>query len=277
MINKLYVLISTIDSRILNIKNILQSYDENIHYIISHQQNGEIDDLSIEQFINELEQREDVTYSALEDRGVAINRNNTLNLIRPSVLCLILDDDVVLCKNALGNVRRTFKENPSADFISFKILDLEDKDFKSYPKVKQWHSLRTLTGIGTTEIAFKSDFILRHKIRFDENFGPGTQRYPSGEDFIFTMDLYKRKAKMLFVPIPIVKHPQNSTGNDWTAKIVFAKGAVFARVFGYLSFIVDIYFSLKHHKEYKKEYTFYRYLKLMWSGSYDFLSRKCDA
>jgi len=273
---KLNILISTIDNRILNLKNILQTYDENVIYIISHQVTNHLNH-ELETYIDTLTRRDDVIYSKLPHKGVAKNRNNTLKYIQPSSVSLIVDDDITLCENAFHNVSQAFCENPSADFISFKILNLEEQDYKSYPRVKQWHTLRTLAGIGTTEIAFKSDFIINNTIKFDERFGPGSVRYPSGEDFIFAMDVYKRKAKMLFIPIPIVKHPQNSTGNDWTSKIVFAKGAVFARVFGYLSYIVDIYFSLKHHKEYKKEYTFYRYLKLMLSGSYDFLNRKCDA
>ncbi|MDM5272400.1 glycosyltransferase family A protein [Sulfurovum sp. zt1-1] len=273
---KLNILISTIDNRILNLKNILQTYDANITYIISHQVTQDLNH-ELETYIDVLSHRDDVVYGRLPNKGVAKNRNNTLRYLQPSTVSLIVDDDVILCENAFYNVLQAFLENPSADFISFKILDLEDKDFKSYPKVKQWHSLRTLTGIGTTEVAFKSDFVLSNQIRFDERFGPGSDIYPSGEDFIFAMDLYKRKAKMLYIPIPIVKHPHDSTGNDWNSNIVFAKGAVFARVFGYLSVIVDVYFSLKHRKEYKEQFTFYRYLKRMLSGSYDYLSRKCDA
>lgn len=273
MSDKLFILISTIDERILNLNNILQVYDENIHYIISHQISQNLNE-DISFFIEELIKRKDVQYSTLKGKGVARNRNNVLRFIQPSSICLILDDDIVLCKNAFLTVMKSFAENPSADFISFKILDLEGNDYKYYPKEKQWHTLRTLTGIGTTEMAFKSDFILHNDIKFDERFGPGAEDYPLGEDFIFAMDLYRSKAKMLFLPIPIVKHPQGSTGSSLDQKVIFARGAVFARVYGICSYLLDIIFALTHKKMYCSNYTMFQYLKLMLSGSGTFLNKK---
>lgn len=272
MRTKLFLLISTIDSRILNLKNILQSYEKNIYYVISHQTTQEPDQ-NILKFIDHLIERKDVKYSRLEGKGVAVNRNNTLGFIEPLSLCLILDDDVIMCKNAFENVIKVFHDNADIDFISFKILDLEKNDYKLYPKERQLHTLRTLTGIGTTEMAFRSDVVLNHNVKFDERFGPGTEKYPLGEDFIFAMDLYFLKAKMLFLPIPIVKHPQGSTGRSLDKQIIFARGAVFARVFGMKAYLLDIFFTLKHQKMYQDEYSFFQYLKLMLSGSYDFLRK----
>lgn len=269
MNNSLFILISTIDSRILNLKTILQPYDKNIYYVIGHQITRELDQ-NISNFINELIKRKDVRYSAIEGRGVARNRNNTLHFIKPSAICLILDDDVILCKNAFNEVIKSFKINPSADFISFKILDLEGKDYKPYPKEKQLHTLRTLTGIGTTEMAFRSDFILKNNISFDENFGPGSDIYPIGEDFIFAMDLYKMKTKMLFLPISIVKHPRDSTGGSLDQKVIFGRGAMFARVFGWKAFMLNILFSIKKYTAYRKKISFFSYLTLLAKGTMDY-------
>ncbi len=271
--NKFFVLISTINNRILNLKNIIQAYDEQIIYIVSHQINKELRG-ETKNYIDSLNKRQDVLYSVLAGKGVAENRNNTLQFIEPSSICLILDDDVQLCEDIFRTVKKSFEDNQSADFISFKILDLEGSDYKFYPKEKQWHTLRTLTGIGTTEMAFKSDFILDNNVRFDERFGPGADQYPLGEDFIFAMDLYHLKAKMLFLPIPIVKHPRESTGSSLNKKVIFARGAVFARIFGRWSYLLDIYFTLKHNKMYKNSFTLFGYLKLMLLGSRDFLNRK---
>lgn len=271
MIIELFVLISTIDSRILNLKAILQPYDKNIHYVISHQVTRELDQ-NISNFIDELIKRKDVRYSAIEGKGVAINRNNTLRFIQPSSICLILDDDVILCENVFNTVLKSFDMNPSADFISFKILDLEGHDYKSYPKEKQWHTLRTLTGIGTTEMAFKSDLILKNNISFDENFGPGSDIYPIGEDFIFAMDLYKMKTKMLFLPIPIVKHPRDSTGGSLDQKVIFGRGAMFARVFGWKAFVPNLLFSIKKYTAYGKKISFFSYLTLLTKGTMDYFT-----
>lgn len=271
--NKVFILISTLNARIMNLKNIIDVCDDQVVYIVSHQVNEELKEQT-RSYIDSLCKRKDVRYSVLKGQGVAKNRNNTLRFIEPSSICLILDDDVKLCKDIFITVKKSFDENLSAAFISFKILDLEGNDYKSYPKEKQWHTALTLTGIGTTEMAFKSDFILENNIRFDEAFGPGAENYPLGEDFIFAMDVYKSNAKMLFLPIPIVKHPKGSTGSSLNKKVIFARGAVFARVYGWLSYILDIYFTLKHKKMYKNSFTFFEYLKLMLLGSHDFLNRR---
>ncbi len=270
---KLFVLISTIDERILNVKNIIQAPEWEISYVISHQINRELD-VKSKNYINSFKNREDITYHVLRGRGVARNRNKTLQSIQPGSISLILDDDVLLCDNALNMVIKTFKENPFADFISFKILDLEGKDYKPYPDKQRSHSLSTLTSIGTTEIAFRSDLILENDIRFDERFGPGSDLYPIGEDFIFAMDIYKANANMLFVPIPIVKHPIDSTGSSLKDKIIFGRGAMFARVFGGFSYVIDSYFAFKHRKRYKERYTLLHYLKLLVQGSRHFLKQR---
>lgn len=271
MQNKLFILISTIDDRVLNIKNIIGVPDKQIIYIISHQVTNVLGK-EVKCFIDDLSKRKDVQYHVLKGKGVARNRNNTLHFIEPHAICLILDDDVALCDNAFDMIMKAFGESPSAEFISFKILDLEGNDYKHYPKEKQWQTLRTLTGIGTTEMAFRSDIILDNNMKFDERFGPGAEKYPLGEDFIFAMDLYRLKTKMFFLPIPIVKHPVGSTGSSLDKKVIFARGAMFARVFGWKAFLVDLLFSIKKHSDYGKEIPFLSYLTLLTKGTIDYLS-----
>lgn len=269
MYKQLFILISTIDERIMQVRNIIQEYDKNIHYIISHQVSKK-NNLDIEQYCKEIAISDNITYSRLEDKGVAKNRNNTLRFIRKDAICLILDDDIQLCADIFPTIIQSFEQNPEADFISFKILDLEGHDYKPYPKEKQWHTIRTLTGIGTTEMAFKSDFILKNNILFDEKFGPGSDIYPIGEDFIVAMDLYKMKTKMLFLPIPIVKHPRVSTGLSFDQKVIFGRGAMFARVFGWKAFVINILFSIKKYSSYSKEKSLFSYLSLLTKGSIDY-------
>jgi hypothetical protein len=270
MPSKLFVLISTIDDRVVNVQNILQLQETDIIYIVSHQLTKELSFAS-EQFVVELQERVDVIYRTLNQKGVAKNRNNTLQYIEPNSICLILDDDVTLCENIYKNVINAFNDNPSIDFISFKILDEKHQDYKAYPLMEKAHTWKSLTNIGTTEMAFRSDVILTGSFSFDERFGPGIEVYPSGEDYIFAMDLYHEGVKMYFVPINIVSHPKESTGYVWNSKGFFAKGAVFSRVFGWKSYLIDFYFVFKHHKEYRNEYSFFSALNWMWKGSHHFL------
>ena len=89
MTKQLYVLISTIDDRILNLENILQNYDENIIYIVSHQINHDLND-EVKIYIEGLGQRQDVNYCSLKGKGVAKNRNNTFLYIEPSGVSSLL-------------------------------------------------------------------------------------------------------------------------------------------------------------------------------------------
>jgi len=272
MNDRLFVLISTIDERIAGIETILQPYDDHVTYIVSHQTTAALSETS-SRIVAELKMRGDVRYDALEGRGVARNRNNALEMVEEGTVCLILDDDVQLCPDAFGAVLHAFSVNPEADFISFKILDMQGEDYKRYPVQKQWHTLFTLTGIGTTEMAFRGSAVLRSHIRFDERFGPGAPVYPIGEDFIFAMDLRRKGMRMLFCPIPIVRHPKGSTGGSLDENVIIGRGAVFARVFGRLAFAADLYFALRKRTSYRGRYSFWRYFSLMLKGSDDFLGR----
>ena len=271
MKHDLYILISTIDERIASLSRLLLPPSKSIYYVISHQVSKELTKESKE-IIDGLTIRNDILYSSIKGKGVAKNRNNTLRFIKPSSICLILDDDVLLCENIFENIIGAFEDNPGAEFISFKILDLEENDYKMYPKKSQWHTLRTLTGIGTTEMAFRSNFILNNSMKFDERFGPGSEVYPIGEDFIFAMDLYRLKTKMLFLPIPIVKHPKGSTGDNLDAKIIFGRGAMFARVFGWKSFFIDFLFAIKKYPYYRQEVSLFRYTGSLIDGTIDYLN-----
>lgn len=266
MSRQLFILISTLDERIIQVRNIIQKYDKNINYIVSHQISKKLNSDS-EKYGEEISLRDDVVYSQIRGQGVARNRNNTLKFIEPLSICVILDDDIVLYENSFSFILQSFDDNPGVDFISFKISDLQGNDYKPYPKNKQWHTLRTLTGIGTTEIAFKSDLVFNTDISFDERFGPGSDRYPIGEDFIFTMDLYKLKTKMLFLPIPIVKHPKGSTGDNLDRSVIFGRGAMFARVFGWKAFLINIFFSVKKYADYHKEMSIFSYLTHLNQGT----------
>ena len=273
MRTELYLLISSIDDRIVNLNNVIQNKKEGIYYIVSHQITQKLSIQTVK-YIKKLNNRNDVIYSKLHSKGVAKSRNNTLKYIKPNTICLMLDDDVTMCPDIFDTIKNAFLKNTDADFISFKILTLDDKDYKRYPSKQQWHTLRTLTGIGTVEIAFRSELVLNHHVRFDEKFGPGAEKYPIGEDFIFAMDIYRKNIKMLFIPKAIVKHPLGSTGSRVDNRVIFGRGALFARVFGLKAYILDFYFAIKHRKTYIKKISFFSYIKLIFSGSYDYLKQE---
>jgi len=271
MKTKFFVLISTIDDRIDSLHQLIEPRYELVEYVVSHQVTKPLDDGSLE-VIDALKKRSDIHYDVINSKGVAKNRNNALKFLEPGSYAVIVDDDVKWCENALDQIRETVLKNETVDFFTFKIKNADTKgDFKPYEKKERMHSWSSLTGVGTTEMVFKSDIVLEGGVRFDERFGPGAKMYCSGEDYIFATDIYKLGYKMKHIPLFTVEHPPGSTGNRLEEDVIFAKGAVFSRVFGVASFGVDILFAIKKRSLYSKRYSFMRYLKLLWSGSFHFL------
>ncbi len=273
MKNRLYILISTIDERILSLSNLLLPPKEGVKYVVSHQLTKEPDS-ETEEFVEKLGERSDILYSGIEGKGVAKNRNNALKYVDPGSICFICDDDVTFCDGAFEQILKAFSTTPDADLITFKIRNRATKrDFKPYPERAMVHNSRSLSGVGATEIAFRSDSVFGSGVLFDDCFGPGAKDYPTGEDYIFVMDLYSRGYTLCFKPIAIVSHPEKSTGTDWSRRVVFGKGAVWARVFGWRGVLVSALFALKKYRLYRKDISFLRFFYWIQRGSLDYLLR----
>jgi len=272
-IDTLFLLVSTIDERIIHLETLLPHLNETTSLIVSHQIT-KIETQKTLSSINLLKKHVHVIYSSMHDQGVAKNRNETLKHIQPEGVNLILDDDIELLPNALEMVKQAFYENQEAELITFQILNRETKKlYKKYPPSKQYHTLRTLTGIGTTEIAFRSSIIQKYSITFDECFGPGAF-YSIGEDFIFATDLYKKGCNMLFIPTPIISHPNQSTGSNLSHAVIFGRGALFARVFGFKSIFINLYFTVKKYTYFRQKMPIYTYYSLLTKGSFHYLFKK---
>ena len=126
--------------------------------------------------------------------------------------------------------------------------------------------------VSSIEITFKLKSIQNANIKFDEEFGLGTEM-PTGEESIFLVDAYKKKfLKILYVPIPIVIHPLESSGTEWNnEKMIKGKGAMFGRMFGKFGYFFNLLFSLKKYSLYKKEHSFVVFFGMMNDGLSNFL------
>lgn len=269
---KLNILVSTINEGIYKIENLLMPSHSDISYIISHQltddQNYSTNRLT---FLD----RDDILYVTMTGKGLSRNRNHCLKYADGDLL-LICDDDVALIEKHILQISTIFEKYNDVDMIRFQIQTYSGKPYKKY--INKTHDIRRLaelTNISSVEMVIRHSFLKEHSIWFDERFGIASE-YAVGEDFIFATDIFRAKGSIMHYPLDIVKHDAYGTGGKLTRDVIYGRGAVFSRVFGYLSLIVDLYFSLKHQKEYKEKYTFYQYFKIMLSGSYDFLSRKFD-
>jgi len=154
------------------------------------------------------------------------------------------------------------------DFLTFKIKTFLGKDYKNYKTHGFKHTIKSLSIIGIIDVAFKEEMIEKYNLRLDKWSGPGSE-YSIGEDFIFITDAIKKKINILYKPINIVQHEDIGTGMVLRDNVIFGRGAIFVRVFGKLSFIINIYFEIKNRKKYKSKYTFWEYNILLFQGNCD--------
>lgn len=266
----LNILISTLNNRILGLKNIITE-DENIIYTVSHQVT-EVLAGEVEGYVADLIQYKNIIYSKIDSKGVALNRNNALKHRVKGSICLLCDDDVVYFKNSFKTIIKEFKKDNTLEFLSFKIKTFSGKDYKNYKAHEFKHTLKSLSIIGIVDVAFREEVIKKYSLQFDERFGPGS-RYSIGEDFIFMTDAVKKKANIIYKPIDIVKHEDMGTGMILRDDIIFGRGAMFARVFGIGCFPINVYFAFKNRLKYATKYNFINYNKLLFKGSRDYLRR----
>ena len=205
------------------------------------------------------------------ERGLARSRNHALDHATGEI-CLLSDDDLQYEKDIEKIVTDAFEKNPAADIITFQIETSDGKPFSSYKNESFWHNKRTIMRVASVEIAFKRSSIKKSHLRFDEHFGLGVE-FPTGEENIFLSDALDRGLKLLYIPVPIVIHPPESSGENYdNTKLVQAKGAMFVRIFGLKGYAISLLFALKKYKF--SRHTLFRFYKLMLQGAKNYRDLK---
>ncbi len=238
----LNILIACYNESIADVPAILLSPRDDVRYIVSHQMSPDYAAAHPE-FIPESPQnlaescqlslepgfapgRRDVVYSSFTGKGISQNRNHCLDVLESVLkdcdsledqLCLIADDDVRYGEGSPSRLIELFRENTQTDIISFRIASPQGQpQFKNYPAARQ--SVRKIPVYGrfwfsSIEIAFRFAPVLSGKIRFDENFGLGSERWPEGgEETVFLSDCLASGMRMEYFPEYLVTHPFESTG-----------------------------------------------------------------
>lgn len=155
-----------------------------------------------------LSSRKDVRVLPLPGRGLSRNRNHCLDNATGDLL-MIADDDLRLYPEGLKAVIRTFEDNPTLEYGSFRY----DSDYpKEYPP--QECSLATLP-----KNFFQTSFeiILRRYsrasiLRFHEQFGLGAEEYTAGEEELLLKKARNQNLDCRFFPITTCFHPGQTTG-----------------------------------------------------------------
>lgn len=203
--------------------------------------------------------------------GTSVSRNLALENAEGDI-CIFADDDIVYIPDYEQILQDSFLKYPDADIITFQIRTPDGSPFKkNYMASSRWHNQRTVLKCASIEIAFRRESVLKAGLKLDLEFGLGS-RYRIHDDVIFLSDALKKGLKILYLPIPIVIHPKESSGTMYNDFLLTSKGAAFCRMYGRIGYLIDVVYSIKKYHEYSKEYSFISFLSLMIKGSREFIS-----
>ena len=175
-----------------------------------------------------------------DSTGLSISRN--LAIKNSSFdYCVFADDDIIYKEDFYEIISTSFKNNPNADIITFRMEDESGKLFKDYKNIK-YHDERTIRDINSVVIAFKRESVIKNNLIFDPLFGLGSI-FPTGDEYVFLRECLKKGLNIISIPEIILSHNSESSGKmAHKDENIFARAAIFYKFFGYLS-----YFKLIHH------------------------------
>lgn len=225
---------------------------------------NQCDHNSIESF----EWRENrITYLNFSERGVGLNRNNTLLRADGDIL-LLADDDLSYFADYVTVVRQAFEARPKADAIIFNIetkgADMGRRINRKSKRVRWYNSLN----YGAVRIAVRRKSLQRYRIAFSQCFGGGTL-YSSGEDSLFICDMLKKGLKLYTSPEFIASVDQTSSTwfSGYNEKYLYDKGAFFKAAFGSWARPMCVLELMRHRCLYKDlSMTFRQKYRLMKKG-----------
>lgn len=202
---------------------------------------------SFERLENSLEAPFELVHEVQAGRGLSRGRNRALALAAGQVLC-IADDDCVYEESAMSEVASFFDEHPEIDVARFRAGGREGTEFKDYDGAKgevYRPDYLDLFRVSSIELAFRARVVDQDGPFFDEDFGLGT-RYPSGEELLALLDLWRRGSAFAFVNRTIVRH-EDAPEDDkrLQPERFFSKGALFRRLYGWPGIVVAVGFALK--------------------------------
>lgn len=186
------------------------------------------------------------TYYSFAEKGVGLNRNNTLLRAKADIVTFA-DEDMVFIDGYERIIVEAFEKIPDADAIIFNIETIGNNVGRRLnSKIKRVHFWNFMN-YGTVRISIKNKVLRRENITFNLNFGGGAL-YSAGEDSLFIYELLKHKAKIYTYPITIgsVKQTDSTWFKGYNEKYFFDKGALFAAMIKRGSYILSLIMCFKH-------------------------------
>ena len=265
----LEIIITTMNENILRVINNFFPAQKNVIYLISHQITKYNENIYEKTMTDFLRKREDVSYIYFFERGLSRNRNRSMVASKGDI-CLVTDDDIRFKPDAFNAVIQSFIELPDADIVTYKTEFPDGTRYKKYKTRISKHTKRSSMRVSSFEIAYKRDSIHKMELRWDEHFGLGGNPYTNHMENIFMVDALEKGLMAYLYPKTLVIHPFINSGFNYSDHMVFSKGAAFYRMFGHISFVLNIIYALKKYSDYSKQMNFFKFCIIATKGSLDF-------
>lgn len=196
-----------------------------------------------------------VTYLSFNEKGVGLNRNNSLMRSQGDIL-LFADDDMVYEENYEQVVLEAFQQNPDADVLIFNIKEKIPERYVIEKKFRvRWYNFMRF---GAVRIAVKRKSIQEKGIFFNLCFGGGTQ-YAHGEDTLFLSDCLKKRLKIYAIPkviAELVDERESTWFEGYDDKYFRDTGMLYKIMSPFLGRGLCLQDALRHQKSYQKNWLY---------------------
>ena len=190
-----------------------------------------------------------VTYLSFAERGVGLNRNNSL-MRADGDICLFADDDMRYCDGYVETVLRAFEEHPDADVIIFYLIEKTPTRavIQKPARVSYLNFLR----YGTARVAFRNEAVRQQGIYFNQCFGGGTP-HCHGEDNLFLAACLQKGLKVYAVPYELAELTEeraSSWNNGYDEKYLRDQGVLYRTLSRRWWRLLCLQDAVRHYRKY---------------------------
>lgn len=189
----------------------------------------------------------------LSNKGVSKNRNFLLNKATADYVTF-LDDDMYMPNGSQKRIEETLATLSQYNCVRFNVVsDNKNRPIK-FIKKRQSVSFRQLSSFGVCGCFYKRQFLVNHKLLFNEKIGPGTS-INHGEDSLFQKE-FTNYAKVWCIP-EIAFHARQDT-STWQGKQrdlekeLVSHGYIYYWLYGHCAQFMSFLFLITHIKCYPK-------------------------
>lgn len=202
---------------------------------------------------------------SLFDKGLSKSRNIAIDNATDDIV-LLSDDDVKYVSSYEKIIEKAYEKYPEADIIAFVVEHENKKNEKNVLKEGKIGLIKSMK-ISSVQISFRLNSIKENNIKFDKNFGAGSDFF-CGEENIFLFDCIKAGLKIYYVPIKIgiIKYSESTWFNGFNEQLFKTQGAVFYRLSKFIFPIFIFQYAIRKRKYYLEKYKIKDVVKFMFNG-----------